>query len=573
MNLTDPITPPAEPCTESAVPAGGAPPGFIQPPPDLVDPSTNAEGRLVAWLRSAAQLRDTMTMLTESAVDYYLAAHPAAWIMRPSTAQAQALADLAVTGRATFEQFRTLLPSEATLVPRVQAQLAAFGLTPSGMDVTTAAASALNRAYTVAAALRGGVSLRASTRPGLGWVAVSGEDDAPHRPVNVPCMAYAQYDIPVTLPARTAARTPVTVQTRFYVASTRPAPEPAAPRPRALPTEPAPIVPARDRVILFIHGHSSSADEASTIIPALLGAGLAVGKHYSIISFDMPSNGYSTMIAHDTVADEPTFHIPEPPESGPITTPLLDFVEDFIVAFVGALDALNPAAPITSRFAGIIGGSLGGNMGLRLGRRDLHQFPWIGSGIVSWDPGSVWGPMVDPIKGAAVLSSRGSWQDTSETPDQDDPKRSSYFHAVFDTTTVPLILPTQPQMWYRDDWVPCKGVHILESRLARREIYNPIFRAWHWRAAGEQLLFSHVDRVVHDDTTTPFRYTLNTARQLLAAGASDNYPFSNIYDATRSLAPLMTNTPGQTLFLLDTGHSIHAERPVFFASQIAAFLT
>jgi pimeloyl-ACP methyl ester carboxylesterase len=382
-------------------------------------------------------------------------------------------------------------------------------------------------------------------------------------------MPYAQYDIPVTLPTRTARGGSVTIQTRFYVASTNPVAEPPAPGPRALPTEPPPVVPAGDRVILFIHGHSSSAEEAASIIPALLSAGLAAGKRYSIISFDMPSNGYSTMIAHDTVADEPTFNLPEPPESGPITTPLLDFLEDFICAFVDAVDAITP---IKNRFAGIIGGSLGGNMGLRLGRRDARTYAWIQSGIVSWDPGSVWAPMVDAVKCAGVLSCRSSWQDTKETADQNDPQRAAYFKAVFDTSTVPVILPTQPQMWYRDDWIPCKDVHIQESHLARQEIYNPIFRTWHFRAAGEQLIFSHVDRVVHDDTTTPFRYTLNTARQLLAAGASDNYAFANIYDATRTLASLMTATPGQSLFLLDTGHSIHAERPMFFAGQIASFL-
>jgi pimeloyl-ACP methyl ester carboxylesterase len=330
-------------------------------------------------------------------------------------------------------------------------------------------------------------------------------------------------------------------------------------------------VPAGDRVILFIHGHSSSADEVQTIAAPLLTAGQALGKRYAIISFDMPSNGYSTMVAHDAVAAEPTFTIPDPPASGPIITPLLDFIEDFIVAFVDAVDAITP---IKTRFAGIMGGSLGGNMGLRLGRRAPAP-SWIASGIVSWDPGSVWSAMVDPIKCASVVSSRSSWQDTAETPDPADPKRASYFHAVFDTVTVPLVLPTQPQMWYRDTppWTPCKANHIQESLLSRWEMYNPIFRAWHWRAAGEQLLFSHVDRVVHNDPTTPLRCTLNTARQLLAAGAADNYPFSNIYDATRSMAALMTATPGQTLFLNDTGHSIHAERPVFFAGQIASFLT
>jgi hypothetical protein len=96
---------------------------------------------------------------------------------------------------------------------------------------------------------------------------------------------------------------------------------------------------------------------------------------------------------------------------------------------------------------------------------------------------------------------------------------------------------------------------------------------------GEQLIYSHRDRVDHHDNNTPWRYELNKVRQLLVAGDKDNYKgtlnfaaFSNIFDNTRSLSELMAHTPGRSLFLKDTGHSIHSERPRFFAGKIVNFL-
>ena len=76
----------------------------------------------------------------------------------------------------------------------------------------------------------------------------------------------------------------------------------------------------------------------------------------------------------------------------------------------------------------------------------------------------------------------------------------------------------------------------------------------------------------HFDNNTPWRYERNTVRQLLAAGADDNFQGSNIFDATRTLSNLMVNTPGESLFLLHTGHSMHVERPRFLAGEIVKFL-
>jgi pimeloyl-ACP methyl ester carboxylesterase len=108
--------------------------------------------------------------------------------------------------------------------------------------------------------------------------------------------------------------------------------------------------------------------------------------------------------------------------------------------------------------------------------------------------------------------------------------------------------------------------------LARREIYNPSFRRWHWRLAVEQLVYSHFDRYMRGNPSSPIRYEDNSVRQLLVAGARDDFEFSNIFPSTQDLAEAMVNTPGRSLFLAETGHSIHVERPRYFAGEIVRFL-
>src|SRR5262249_39917888 len=66
---------------------------------------------------------------------------------------------------------------------------------------------------------------------------------------------------------------------------------------------------------------------------------------------------------------------------------------------------------------------------------------------------------------------------------------------------------------------------------------------------------------------------LNRARELLIAGADDNYAGARIYDNTMAMAGKMAQTPGRTLFLQRTGHSVHFERPLFLAGQIGTFFS
>ena len=116
-------------------------------------------------------------------------------------------------------------------------------------------------------------------------------------------------------------------------------------------------------------------------------------------------------------------------------------------------------------------------------------------------------------------------------------------------------------------------MHVKQSALGRFEIYNANYRQWHWRVAGEQLIYSHVDNEVHGDTGTAIRYELNTVRMLLVAGSEDNYIGTHIYKNTALMGRAMGGTKGRLLLIVHTGHSIHFERPRYFAKQIVKFLT
>jgi pimeloyl-ACP methyl ester carboxylesterase len=581
MELTPAIYPPPEPCRDAALPVE-----FIDPPARFVEPGN--EGRLIQTLRDAAQTRNPYEILARSAAAFFRAQYPTAGSVPDEDEElGNALADLAVTGRRAY-----CLLATPPLIPLHDLQLTTAGdyvdlgtspYTASQLEAkigellaplvsateaqsTQAVNKALDRAFWTAWAIRGPLAERTATRADLGWIAVSGEDDMPHRPTNVPGPAFEHYEISVTVP-KTESHSALTLQTRFVIASPLD-PEPAqTPHTlRELPPDPKPHVPDGNNVILFLHGHVSGAEEALTIIPHIHMAGLARGTKFSIIAVDLPNSGYSESFDHEKIATSSATRWPSGQyETEPIRTPVLDFIEDFVIAFVDALDQITP---IKDRFSGVFGGSLGGNLGLRLGRRSPMP-AWLDTAIVSWNAASVWDAMVnDNIKSQAPGRCMNNWN-ASEVEES----RRDYFYEVYDKVVLPVFVPyTQPQLWYRDGWEPCKALHITGSRLARREVYSTNLRQWHWRVAGEQLIYSHVDRVDRWDNTTPWRYELNVVKHLLIGSEGDNFTGSNIYDATRNLAQLMSTTPGKSLFLHNTGHSVHFERPHYLAKQIVEFL-
>jgi pimeloyl-ACP methyl ester carboxylesterase len=566
MDVLSPIRPFGEPCTLR---------GYLSAPTTLVE--AHNENRLQAYLRDAARVHsfgsdNTMENFALAAVAYFAAAHTAALTPFLSTAPmnrakqaalaaisnpltADALADLTVTGRAAFTEFRKTEPRESLLLDRVVARMNGWP-EASQENVLAALRQTLDRAYRVARVL-----YRYERRDTLGWIVVAGEEDPPHRPVNVPTAPYPQYDLHVKVAG-------IDVVTRYMIASdTAVVASPPViiggtgiDLPREMPGDPQPVLPDGD-VIIFIHGHSSRLEEATDLVPEFFELGRQRGKPFIVIAMDLPCCGYSSMFDHTCVAPSGASHYPT-------GYPILAFIEEFIVGFVDALDDLVQRR-LKNRIVAVIGGSLGGNMGLRLGRRSE---PWLGR-IVAWSPASVWNSFAhpwQPVKWAATYACL-----TRMRENEVQNGRKDYFKQVFENNWLQSGLqpvgapPPQPEMWYRDDWEPCKTLHIAGARLERQEIYHQWFRRWHWRVALEQLIFSHLDP---DPSGGPKRYEKIRANTLLAAGEKDDYSFSNIYTATRDIAKLMVNTPGRTLFFLDTGHSIHNERPQALAAAIVDFL-
>jgi len=382
MKAAPEITPPfEEPCTPPAQPS---------PLTDLLDPSApqwwefqvwltgapgpttylHVEGRLVNWLRAAAQLMNPLEILKQSAVSFYLVG--IATRTPPDTDEgATALADLAVTGRGAYGQFRSQPPQDSDLLDDVRNRLTVFLNSPPDEDrLLTSVRKALDRAYLVAWALRDpNPATRAQTRASLSleWIAVSGEDDPPDRPVNNASAGYLQFDIPVTCQGHT-------IETRYMIAlppgsGTWPAP-PSQPT-RQIPDSPAPTIPDDHEVILFIHGHSSRVEESADLINPLHQTGLKEGKKYAIVAFDLPSNGYSQMIEHTTIAaSSATQFDTNPASSSPATYSLLDFPVEFVISFVNTLDQ---QVPIKDRVAGVISGAGDYRPGLILDRQQSHD--------------------------------------------------------------------------------------------------------------------------------------------------------------------------------------------------------
>jgi pimeloyl-ACP methyl ester carboxylesterase len=573
-----------EPCTN---------PVNVTPPDDLLDtfPSltyasglggptviyTHAEGRLVGWLRNAAQLQDPVEVLKRSAVSFYCAGIVTQ--TPPDTIEgATALADLAVTGRVAYGQFHSGPPQEADLLDDVRNRLRP--LLPSPPDETrlqSSIARALDRAYTVAWALRDPnpitrAQFRASLSPG--WIAVSGEDDQPDRPVNVASAPFPHFDTPVVCQG-------ITIRTRYIIALPQPNYSPDVPSPptRHVPGIPVPSIPSDHQIILFIPGLDSRAEEAADLLnspagPLNPGPLLRIGENgrkYAVIAFDLPSNGYSQMIDHTAVAPSQATQYTNWPGGSPATYPLLDFLVEFVISFVGALDQ---QISIKNRIAAVIGGSLGGNLCLRLAER--NDQPWIRN-IVAWSPASVWPSFNhDQIKVLALntCQSRMEEDEDNATP----PSRIRFFYDQFESPIASMWQlvgvggpsgPPQPQQWYFSGW-QCKSAYIQDARVTHQEIYNAVFRRWHWRAGLEQLLFSHLNTDTADGSP---RYASNRTNTLLIAGQADNFAYANIYPNTQNLAKLMIlNTPGNSLFLLNTGHSIHNERPLLLSQQILQFI-
>jgi hypothetical protein len=588
----------------------GPAPSFNVPPGHNIGAN---EGRLLPDLRTAARLADPLACTLHLSAIHHGLGNPTL---------GQAFADLSVTGRRAFARFRQALPSQAYCQSLPTRSLAAGCPAPPGRpgnaDLIAACSRTLDRAYSVANFLRTGQALQANPnkvgeRNALGWIAVSGEDDSPHRPVNVPSSDFPQYDIDVMVPAP-LARSPhppnVTVSTRFVVAQSR---APALPRVAAagwtLRPEPPPVIGPDAEVLVFVHGMDSRAEEAADITHALFSRRGGSSRNLVVIAMDLPTSGYADNLDYDRVSPlsaigapkltplpvpvpiPPPVHAvavpifvalglpPPPPVIPPLTpipdfgatgqTPLLDFIENFVVRFVDAVDG---QAPIKGNVKAVMGGSLGGNISFRLGRR--LNLPWLPA-VVAWSPASIWSSLGEGADVLKHLGPREAWQSANNRDPSDPndlgPARSALrrdFFGGWDKAIVPGLIPAQSETW-ASDWWPCKRSSVAAARLDRHETYGPRFLSWHWRLAAEQLLYSHQST---DAATHLPRYMSNHTRMLLMCGTEDEVPYNNICSATRRTAPHMTMTPGRALFMEKTGHSLHGERSDFVARQLDQFL-
>jgi len=564
----------------------------------VTDPNTNtteSEGRLIPFLRSQAQLMDPLKILANAATLSLGAGTTVGPSPIPSTnpefpSLVKAVAQLAVTGRESFTKFAATPPQDADVVAAAAAANPGSNFPPAAL--AAAAHSVLDMAYTALWAIRANDSGWRSSRFGLGWIAVSGVDDTPHRPVNVPTAPYPQFDITFDVSRTDGSTFPVT--TRFMVASanafvgpndqtksslTNPnpgvlqtpagvAPTPSMPAPRTVP-QGVPSIPAGNEIIVYIHGGGSRAEEAVGLGNWLIISGLAAGKSYTVISFDMPNSAYGgTYQVTDVVGGS----------YDPSALAVVDFEEQYVINFIEALD--QQLGNVKSRVVAVMGGSLGGNMSLLLSSKNDASHQYLNT-VVAWSATSLApstylhfipnGPVAAYIGGLKAQATNAETPSTEATYIQ-----NMYFKPLVQQPLLPFV-PAQPIMWYRGDdfppttspsWKACKESFIAQSRFDRYEIYSDKTRDWTSALDLELVYLSFQDNCRYQSIASS-----PSSRLLLCAGAKDNFDPVDIYNSTLDVARLMARTAhGKAEFWLETGHSFHDERPNLFANEIVYFL-
>jgi hypothetical protein len=467
-----------------------------------------------------------------------------------------AIADLCVTGR---ESFRLLGPRDiddrvdwerieqavlrAVVLPAIHARRRMEGRAVLPPPRAEHVRRALERAQRVHAYLRAGERARAGLRAELGWIAVSGEDDLPLRPVNVPVTEHPQRDLTLRVWG-------LEVPLRYVLAGT---PTPTS------------------KNVLLLHGHSSRLEEVEHVITGLADRG------YVVLALDLPTNGCSGQLDHRHLlfAEQPVRGLPLPfanePRSPDKHSSLytLRFLLETLHTFVELVFAEHNLPP---RIDLVGGGSLGGNLGLLLsalapsGEPQRHpwvdpRFAWIGR-VAAWSPASLWNQL-DVV--AAEPHKR------SHEPESEDRRRDS-LNRWMNVDHIWVVAIRQAEQWYRRGW-PDKRRALAESWLARHEVYSPRFRRWHWALAHEQVKFSHRDPVLGPDgrPTARLGWELVGGEVLLMAGTGDDFFGTRIAADVTELGPKMP-ARGHALVWTDTGHSIHDERPNELVSVLDRFV-
>ena len=513
VGMTMPVTPPAETCNlnipsnpgvpfvvpsllSNLLPAGGyelAPEGFLdETPPSFVSGpcSTNwqacpaagptpgnvneQDGRLNSFLIFNAATQDSKFILLSAVWTALGQSIPGAPGITTcgglAVACAKHLAELAVTGRQAYNSFiswdplfgpATSGPQPADLLQLLQTTYSGASSPPvppigsvkafTNLQLKSAVNMVLLQAYRALYAIRSNLPAWRQFRAGShAWLAVSGEKDTPHRPVNVPTAPYPQYDIAVPMTVNGQA---VTLTTRYMLAASRtfielqsnkrvcvgcPAlptttPAPAIPIVRAqlpiCPINPPKPLPQRScfvnrwslpvdslgtpppltdqsqySYIIYIHGGGSRLEEADALAAQLTAQS---GSHKLIvISFDLPNSAYAdqwlrspssapTFLDADTLfEDNPTGNV--------FNFPLLAFTMQFVTSFIFELGQQNVINP--NRVIAVVGGSLGGNISLLLAMSGQPSATAaFAPGLVSSPTNSANSPIVHPLPPSANI--------------------------------------------------------------------------------------------------------------------------------------------------------------------------
>lgn len=552
-----------------------------------------------------------------------------------SVALINALCDLVITGEQRLRDFRRraadLSAFRLALRNRVSESIdsdpLAVGLgTVSNDTINTVCDQMIDRALTVHWALHGPIAHRESVRPTLGWIAVDAEVDTPTRPVNVPAALWPTADSQVSVghDGRT-----VNIRVRYAIAGAADAVTEVNVRERLPALERVPVVPVDAMVLVFLHGHSSRLEEAGGIAAAL---GTEFNKYRGVrplvvISFDFPTHGYSEYIDHNVISpyDSTTRFVPDHSEERRFG--ILEYFEKVAVALVEQInaDAVSQGQlPLLDRVIAFIGGSMGGNLVLRLSERLVTSVDWL-RGLVAWSPASTYGSFGRSEGGVIPIPSPGEHVDIfakealDRTHDralenESDSTRADFIriqmegerlindgtnsfqfwvHALVGLFGPPNIafqvlaqgltrawVGAIVQLRQSDSWLraACRASYNLReaeqsARLGLSETYNSARRRMHWRVANEQLLFSHQD-VIAVSRELPC-YAISSVPTLLIAGADDitDSQRFDIYNSSRRIAPQMRANAGTGIFVHDTGHSIHSERPIWLSREVVRFFS
>lgn len=653
-------------------------------------------GRLSPILRADAQLQDARAILL-NAVWMYLLGHQSTLnngaVLSPCSAVgsctadwARSIAQLAVTGRQAYNSFATWNPSEVALaggpqLPDLLALINGGYINISGSNeasinipalpgnftaaqATAAASFVLQESYRALWAIRSNnPTWRQYRFANLGWIATSGEDDTPQRPVNVPTAPFRQFEtsVPVSVGGQTLLLT-----ARYMIATKRsqinlpmlhlcdnPLPSSGCTIPQPLAT--APVVPTvlgrcvpsgigrppqppmrcqalltlpkdddptqmfkgddslpNHYVFIYIPGGGSRLEEATAMAQHFLNDFSTMSSDIAVISLDLPNSAYSDQWLYSSTGApriplDPAMNFEDAPAGNIFNYPILNFTLNYVNNFI--LNLIQKGIIGKDKVSVVMGGSLGANLSLLLSMNKPVNSPWAPfntaisltspasylHNVVAWSPTTMVSYLVSAKGLLGIVNNTMTGGDWAWTPSETGSTRANYFWNLYYQPTAPIPvfggslngLPPDPEMWYRADWndqsgnASCKASKIEQTRFDRYEVYSTLMRRWTRASDIEQAIFAMDANSDSTGATYAPNYMNITSRLLLAAGESDNFSnlsgvignYQDIFGFTHDVANDMAAATGRTLFLKDTGHSIHDERPTFLAGQIVAFLT